>query len=240
MYQLVYWPHLPGRGEPIRLLLEDAGVPYEDVARRPEAEGGGFQAVRDYLHGAGEGMPGFAPPYLIEGELRLSQMSAICGYLGPRHGLCPDDDAGRARALQLMLTVGDAMDEAHDTHHPVSSALYYEEQKAAALQAAGLFRTQRLPKWLGYFERVRSQSGGDYLMGAAASYPDLALFHLVEGLRFAFPRATARVLRDSPCVQALCATVAQRPRLSAYLRSPRRIPFNQDGIFRHYPELDDP
>lgn len=236
MYTLIYWPFLPGRGEYVRLCLEEAGATYVDLARLPEADGGGVGAVRPHLYGGAAGAPGFAPPYLIHEGRKLGQMSAICAYVAQRHGLVPDDAWARARALQLTLSLSDVATEVHDVHHPVSSSLYYEDQKDEAVRAAAAFRDQRLPKWLGYFEACLAD--GEHLLGAF-SYPDLCLFQTVEGLRYAFPRASERVLADTPRVRSLCQRVAERPRIAAYLTSGRRPAFNQDGIFRAYPELDD-
>lgn len=238
MYQLLYWPSIPGRGELVRLVLEDAGVEYDDVARRPEAEGGGIAPLIARLYGRGGAMPGFAPPYLIDGDLELAQTPAICAYLGARHGLAPDGEGARARALQLELTIGDAFDEAHDIHHPISTSLYFEDQEPEAIRAAEAFRDERLPLWLGFFERVLAASDGPYVFGERASYVDLGLFQLVEGLRYALPNATAAAIEATPTVAALVERVRARERLSAYLRSDRRLPFNEDGIFRHYGQLD--
>ncbi|MGB5703731.1 MAG: glutathione S-transferase [Polyangiales bacterium] len=237
-YQLYYWPILQGRGEFVRLVLEEAGAPYVDVARMPEAEGGGFKPLLAFVQGEQPGHPPYAPPVLVDGELVLAQSAAICAYLGERHGLAPDDPGRRKQALQLQLTVGDVADEAHDAHHPISAMLYYEDQKEAALQAAAKFREERLPNFLGYFERVIERSGGPWLMGGALTYPDLALFQLFEGLRYAFPNALADVCSSTPSVLALRDRVAARPRIADYLASPRRLPFNEHGVFRHYPELD--
>jgi glutathione S-transferase len=238
MYKLVYWPFLQGRGEFVRLVLEDAGVVYDDVARRPEKEGGGAAVVREHLYGQGTGMPGFAPPYLIDGEFKLAQMPVICAYLGQRHGLAPESETLRLRALQLQFTLADLLDEVHDTHHPLGSALYYEDQKDEAVRAAQMFREQRLGKWLGFFERALTHEDGGALVGGAVSYVDLGLFQIVEGLGYAFPVAARRALQEAPRVAALHQQMRERPRLAAYLSSDRRIPFNEHGIFRHYAELD--
>jgi glutathione S-transferase len=238
MYTLIYWPFLQGRGEFVRLVLEDANVPYLDQAREPIDEGGGVPAVTKYLYGQGEGMPGFAPPFLIDGESRLAQMPAVCALLGERHGLAPLDEVLRMRAMQMQLTIGDAVDAVHDTHHPVSTGLTYEQQKDEAQVAAKSFREERLGKWLGFFETVLIQNNTGVLVGDAITYPDLALFQLVEGLRYAFPIALAPALVSAPAIAALHQTVRTRPRIAAYLASERRIAFNEDGIFRHYPELD--
>lgn len=237
MYTLIYWPFLQGRGEFVRLVLEDAGVAYDDLARRSEA--GGVAAVRAHLHGQGEGMPGFAPPFLIHDDLKLAETPAICAYLGQRHGLAPEGEGARAQALQLQLSISDVVTEVHDTHHPLGASLYYEDQKEGALQRARDFRGQRLEVWLSYFEKVLGHSGGPYLLGAELSYPDLGLFQLVEGLKYAFPNAVRPVLAQCPQLVKLHGKVRERPRLAEYLASDRRLPFNQEGIFRHYPELDE-
>jgi glutathione S-transferase len=175
----------------------------------------------------------------VHDELVLGQSAAICAYLAERHGLAPLDSGPRKQALQLQLTIADVADEAHDTHHPVGVALYYEDQKDAAREAARQFLDQRLPRFLGYFERVLERSGGSWLMGSALTYPDLSLFQLLEGLAYAFPKGFARVGESTPAILGLRDRVAERPRIAAYLESDRRIPFNQDGVFRYYPELDD-
>ena len=199
-YELYYWPVLQGRGEFVRLVLEEAGAPYVDVARLPEDQGGGFKPLLAFMHGDRPGQPAYAPPILVHGEVVLAQSAAICAYLGERHGLVPEDEAGRKQALQLQLTIGDVSDEAHDTHHPVSGELYYEDQKAAALEASRQYLEVRLPKFFSYFERVLQRSDGPWLMGEALTYPDLSLFQLVEGLGYAFPRGFAKVAESSPSV----------------------------------------
>jgi glutathione S-transferase len=237
-YELYYWPTIPGRGEFVRLVLEEAGAPYVDVGRRPSEEGGGVEAVVAFWAGRSEGHPVFAPPVLKQGELVLAQTAAICHFLGRRHGLAPGDEAGEAHALELQLTIADLVDEVHDTHHPISAALYYDEQKPEAKRRAAYFVGERLPRFLGYFERVLRHNGGDVLAGASVSHADLSLFQALEGLAFAFPRAFARASEATPGVLALRERVRRRPRIAAYLASERRMAFNQEGIFRRYPELD--
>ena len=236
-YELVYWPFLQGRGEFVRLVLEDAGVAYVDVAREPEGHGGGVEAVRD-AGGAGTGaLTPFAPPVLRAGARVIGQTALICGWLGERHGLAPADEAGRLAARQLMLTILDVVDEAHDTHHPIAASLYFEDQRDAAIAAGRIFSGERLAQWLAYFEGVAPPEA-DWLLGAQASYADLALFQLVEGLEYAFPNAMRRLAPQAVRVHAIRERVRRRPRIAAYLASPRRIPFNEAGVFRHYPELD--
>jgi len=237
-YQLYYWPNIPGRGEFVRLVLEEAGSRYVDVGRQPRAEGGGVEAVVAYWAGKREGHPIFAPPVLEQGEFVLAQTAAICHFLGQRHGLAPADEAGAAHALELQLTIADLVGEAHDTHHPVSAMLYYEDQKPAAKKRAAHFVRERLPRFLGYFERVLRHNGGGVLVGTGVSHADLSLFQALEGLAYAFPRAFASASAATPGVLALRERVRERPRIAAYLASGRRMPFNQEGIFRHYPELD--
>jgi len=236
-YELVYWPFLQGRGEFVRLVLEEAGAEYVDVARLPEAQGGGVQAVLALREEAAANRLAFAPPYLRAGALVIGQTAVICDWLAVRHGLAGDDDVSALAVRQLLLTILDVVDEAHDVHHPIASALYYEDQKAAALEAARAFTGERLGEWLAYLDEVAS-GNADWLAGDALSVADLALFQLVEGLAYAFPNAMVRLAPDAPAVLAIRDRVRERPRIADYLASDRRISFNEDGIFRHYPELD--
>jgi glutathione S-transferase len=236
-YELYYWPSIQGRGEFVRLALEEAGADYVDVARHG---GRGMQALLNLLEGPRAERPPFAPPILKAGKLVIAQTANILLYLGARHGLAPANEAGRLWANQLQLTIADFVDETHNTHHPIASSLYYEEQRREAKRYTDLFLKERAPKFLGYFEDVlrRNKRGDRWLIGARLSYPDLSLFQITAGLRYAFPRATARLGRNYPRVAALHDRVAERPRIAAYLASDRRIPFNEMGIYRHYPELD--
>ena len=231
-YELYYWPEIQGRGEFVRLALEDAGADYVDVARRLK----GMAAMMRFLESRSIERPPFAPPFLKAGKLVIAQTANILLFLGPRLRLAPKDEAGRVWANQLQLTIADWVAEVHDTHHPISGGLYYEDQKREAKRRAADFRTERLPKFLGYFEKVLKRS--DCLLGKTISYVDLSLFQMVEGLRFAFPRAMAKLEREHQRIVTLHDRVSIRPRLASYLSSPRRLPFNQEGIFRHYPELD--
>ncbi len=238
-YELYYWPSIQGRGEFVRLAMEEAGADYVDVAREPEP-GGGVPALLRFLDGETIPRPPFAPPFLRAGKLVVGQTANILLYLGARHRLAPASEAGRLWAHQLQLTMADFVLEAHDTHHPISGGLYYEEQRREARQRAAEFLESRAPKYLGYFEHVlvRNPAGDRYLIGNRLTYPDLSLFQVAAGLAYAFPRAMARLEKKCPRIAALRDRVAARPRIAAYLASERRIPFNQEGIFRHYEELD--
>ena len=239
-YELYYWPSIQGRGEFVRLALEEAGADYRDVAREPEARGGGVAALLRLLEGRSLERPPFAPPFLKAGRLLIAQTANILLYLGGRHGLAPAGEAGRLWAHQLQLTIADLVQEIHDTHHPISVELYYEDQRDEARRRAAGFLARRVPRFLGYFEQVmaRNPSGDRHLVGARPSYVDLSLFQIVAGLRYAFPKAMARLERKLPRVVALHDRVAVRPRIAAYLASERRLPFGEEGIFRHYGELD--
>ncbi len=241
-YRLYYWPGIQGRGEFVRLVLEDAGAPYVDVARLPDDEGGGMGALVGFLKRDDVGTPTFAPPILQHGDLYVSQTATICAYLGERHGLAPDGDA-RWQAQYLQLTLADFVAEIHDTHHPIAGSLYYDDQKAEAQRRTAAFRDERLPKFLGYFERVltlNAAADGRWFVGADCSHADLSLFQVVAGLEYAFPNALGALRDGHPHVFALRDRVRKRPNVAAYLASERRIPFNEHGIFRHYPELDAP
>lgn len=239
-YLLYYWPHIPGRGEFVRLALEEGAADYVDVGRLPENEGGGRPGVARMLERAADGRTPFAPPVLQAGKLLISQTANILQYLGPRLGLVPKAEAARLWAHQLQLVLADFVVEAHDTHHPIAKSLYYEDQKPEALRRAGNFRTLRLPKFLGYFERLleASPGGGRHLVGKSLSYVDLSMFHVLAGLDYAFPETMKASAAGHPRLMALGQRVAHRPRIAAYLASSRRMPFNQHGLFRHYPELD--
>ncbi|HWU12647.1 MAG TPA: glutathione S-transferase [Caulobacter sp.] len=240
-YQLHYWPTIQGRGEFVRLALEEAGAAYVDVARGDD-EDGGEQALMDDM--SEHDRPPFAPPYLVDGDLVIGQTANILLHLGLRHGLAPRDEGGRLWVNQLQLTIADLVAEAHDVHHPVGMGLYYEDQKNEAARRAEEFRTRRMKKYLGWFETVlaraqpKAGNRGGWLTGEALTYADLSLFQVVEGLRYAFPRAMARLEPRLGRVIAVRDAVAQRPNIAAYLASERRIPFSTEGIFRHYPELD--
>ena len=237
-YALYYWPMLQGRGEYVRLALEEAGASYVDVAREPETDGLGLPALTRILEDLDEPRPSFAPPFLRDGDMVVGQTAAILLYLGPRLGLVGAAEDERIWTHQIQLTIADMVAEAHDTHHPVAVGLAYEDQKAEAARRAAHFRTDRIPEFLAWFEHVLSRNVGTHLVGDRLSYADLSLFQLVDGLRYAFPKAMAAQLPDHPHVAALHAAVARRPRIAAYLASPRRIPFNEQGIFRRYAELD--
>lgn len=239
-YELYYWPTIQGRGEFVRLALEEGGARYVDVAREPESAGGGVPALMALLQSEALRQPPYAPPILKAGDRCIAQTANILLYLAPRLKLVPRDEATRLWAHQLQLTVADLVDEAHDTHHPIAGSLYYHQQKAAARKRSAHFREARIPKYLGYFERVleRNRGGRGYAVGGALTYVDLSLFQVVAGLRYAFPKAMRRAERHCPRLTALHERVAKRPRIAAYLASPRRIPFNEQGIFRRYPELD--
>ncbi len=237
-YELYYWPEIPGRGEFVRLTLEAAGASYVDVAREPESAGGGVPALLALLQDKALPLAPFAPPFLKTGELVIAQTALILEFLGPRLGMSPRDEPGRLRASQLQLTIADAVVEAHDAHHPLGAALYYEEQEREAKRRARVFVTERIPKFLSYFERALGKASGEYFVGGALSHVDLSMFQLLGGLKYAFPNAMAASEKEIPRLLALHARVAAEPRVAAYLASNRRLPFNRQGIFRHYPELD--
>ncbi len=238
-YELYYWPSIQGRGEFVRLALEAAGASYRDIAREDEAAGGGVESLMQLLKGETEHPP-FAPPILKADDLLIAQTANILMFLGERHGLAPHDQPGRIWANELQLTIADFVVEVHDSHHPIASGLYYEDQLEEAKRRAADFLDNRAPKFLHYFERVlaKNPSGSAYLIGNALSYPDLSLFQMVSGLRYAFPRAMAEFEHDLPLTVGFHDRVSQNPQILAYLTSTRRIPFNEEGIFRHYPELD--
>jgi glutathione S-transferase len=232
-YELYYWPTIQGRGEFVRLALEDAGADYRDMAR-----GKGGMAAMTRMLDSKKGIPPFAPPFLKAGSMVIGQTANILFYLGPRHGLAPKSEAARLQLHELQLTITDFIAEVHDTHHPIGVSLYYEDQKGPAKKRSAEFLKERVPKYLGYFERILKASDGAYVTGRKATYVDLSLFQIVEGLRYAFPKRMKKFEREIPGLIDLHNRVAARPNIKAYLDSDRRIAFNKDGIFRHYKALD--
>jgi len=235
-YELYYWPQIQGRGEFVRLALEEAAAPYVDVAREP----GGEDRLVALLDERANATPPFAPPFLRAGRRMIAQTANILLFLGERHALAPKGDSARLWTHQLQLTIADLVAEVHDAHHPISAGLYYEDQRREAKKRTADLGANRLPKFLGYFERVlaANPSGPRYLVGARLTYADLSLFQIIAGLRYAFPKAMRTLARGHSRVIDLHERVRSRPRIAAYVASPRRIPFNTQGVFRHYPELD--
>ena len=235
-YELYYHPTVQGRGEFVRLALEEAGADYVDVARRKGKAG--VPAMMKIIENKRSAHPPFAPPFLKAGKLIVAQAANVLFFLGPRLNLAPRDEAGRFWAHQLQLTITDLVVEIHDTHHPITSWLYFEEQRPAARRRTTDFWRYRVPKFLGYFEHVLQTNGGRFLIGRRLTYVDLSIFQIIEGLRYAFPRRMKRFEKKIPGLIELHDRVAARPRIKAYLASPRRIPFSQWGIYRYYKELD--
>lgn len=222
----------------MRLALEEAGAEYLDIALVPEKEGGGAPAIVRYLQDAGAKRPPFAPPFLVAGRQVIGQTANILLYLGEQHGLAPRDAAGRAWVNQLQLTLVDFVAEIHDTHHPLGPSLYYDEQKPEAKKRTAAFLAGRLPKYLDYFERVLERNGaGPWLVGRRLTYADLSLAQVIAGLQYGFPAATRDALRKRPRLARLHEAVFARPRIRRYLASGRRLAFNNDDVFRRYPEL---
>lgn len=239
-YELYYWPTIQGRGEFVRLALEAAGADYVDVAR----ESGGMRKMNTWLQGGKVQRPPFACPFLVDGKRVVGQTALILHYLGPKLGLVGASEADRLWTHEIQLAITDFIVEVHDVHHPVGTSLYYEEQRTESLRRAHTFRTERLPKYMRWFETILQRNAKNkdakmpHLVGGRLGYVDLSLFQVVEGLRYAFPKASAKVLKKAPLVMAVRDGVASHKRVAAYLASERRIPFNTQGIFRHYPELD--
>jgi glutathione S-transferase len=233
-YELYYWAEIQGRGEFVRLALEEAGADYIDVARRR----GGTEKMMRFMESPRVQHPPFAPPFLKAGKVIIGQSANILLFLGQRHGLAPKSEQGRLWVHQLQLTIADLVVEAHDTHHPLGVGLYYEDQKDEAKRRAGEFLKERAPKFLGYFEKVLKHNNTGWLVGRSMTYADLSLFQVVAGLRYAFPKSMQKLSREHPRVIEVHDRVMARPNIAAYVASKRRIPFNEYGIFRRYPELD--
>lgn len=236
-YELYYWDGIQGRGEFVRLALEHAGADYVDVVRDPDR---GTPEMMKLMKSTSEASIPFAPPFLRDGDLVISHVANILFYLGPKLGLAPADEGLRWFQNGLQLTVTDFLAEVHDTHHPIATSKYYEEQKEEAKARTTEFLTHRVPKFLGYFERVIEQNpaSSGHVIGNGITYVDLSLFQVIEGLTYAFPKAMKHCGNRYPGLVALRDKVKASTAIDAYLASPRRLDFNEHGIFRYYPELD--
>jgi len=239
-YEFYYWPMIQGRGEVVRLALEEAGANYIDVARSDEEQEDNRAAILAILQDTNLERPPFAPPFLSDNGLIIAQAAAILQYLAPRINLIGTEEAERTFAHQIQLTVTDFLMEVHDTHHPLASALYYEDQVEEAIKRSANFIEMRIPKYLEYFEKILNNNKSDsgWLISDKLTYPDLSLFQIIEGLNYAFPNAFSKIGENYPKALALRERVRNRTNTAAYLASNRRIPFNTKGVFRHYPELD--
>ncbi len=231
--ELWYWPDIPGRGEFVRLFLEAGEIEYEDMARQQGAE-----ALLADLAGR-EGIRPFAPPYIVDDEVVIGQTAHILTYLTDREGLGSGDLPTELKLIQLQLDLADFVEEVHSTHHPIASARYYNEQMEAAFERATDFRDARVPKYFAHFEAALETHGGPFVLGEQWSHVDTSLYQVLEGMDYAFPNLARRIAEDYPHLQALQAAVPEIEGIAAYLASDRRLGFNQDGIFRHYEELDE-
>lgn len=238
-YELYYWPGIQGRGEFVRLALEEARADYIDIARLT-GQNKGMTAMMQFLENPGHYNPPFAPPFLKSGKQVIAQTANILHFLGPRLGLVPKTETKRLWAHQLQLTIADLVSEIHDVHHPISGSLYYHQQKQEAKRKAGYFTRERMPKFLNYFEHILKSNPGNnsYVLGRNLSYVDLSIFQIIAGLGYAFPERMKKLEPEFPALINLYNKVIQRQNIASYLNSERRIPFNNNGIFRHYPELD--
>ena len=240
VYELYYWPHIQGRGEVVRLALEAGDADYIDIARNADSVEAGREKILEKINEESATRPPFAPPFLIDGDIVVAQAANILFYLGPKLGLAPSSETERIFAHQLQLTITDLLMEVHDTHHPISNALYYEEQKEESVQRASGFIDNRIPKYMNYFEKVlkNNPSHSGWLIGDKMTYVDLSLFQVVQGLRYAFPKGFKKYEKRCLSVLSLNDKVFLDNKVSKYLSSDRRIPFNKSGVFRYYPELD--
>ncbi|KAK3723430.1 hypothetical protein LTR37_001682 [Vermiconidia calcicola] len=251
-YELLYHPGVPGRGEPIRLLLEAAGVPYNDIANQ---EKNGYDTVQKIcmnkaLESDNGNPPVFSPPALrVPGAgkdgkaLVISQTPNILSYLGDRTGMAGDEQE-KYWVAQLALTALDLANEVHDSHHPIAVAKYYEEQKEESKGKSKDIRENRFPKFFSYFQRTlqgnkeRGGVEGKYMVGKQLTYADTTIWQVLDGCMFAFPKEMEARKEEFPdLLQGFYESVKSEKGLKEYLASDRRLEYSM-GIFRQYPELD--
>tara|TARA_A100001391_G_scaffold7621_5_gene4898 strand:+ start:10017 stop:10736 length:720 start_codon:yes stop_codon:yes gene_type:complete len=236
-YQLFYWPSIPGRGEFVRLFMEAAELEYEDVARTDGAD-----ALVEDLHARGGeegGIRPFAPPYLVDDDVVIGQTALILLYLSDKEGLGSGDLATDLKLMQVQMDIADLVEEIHGSHHPIAPSLYYADQMDAAFEKAADLRATRIPKYLIHFDNALAANGGPFMLGDQWSHVDTSLFQLMEGLDYAFPNYMAQMQGTWANLEALQTAVPDIEGLAPYLASERRMEFNEDGLFRHYEELDE-
>ncbi|KAI0012376.1 glutathione S-transferase protein-like protein [Xylariaceae sp. FL0662B] len=242
-YELIYYTGVPGRGEHVRLMFEEAGAPYEDTQFLSFDKA--RETVTHWLGAGGHGNPKyFAPPLFKHGDLVMSQTPNILLYLGPKLGLAGsrEDDVYRVNALALTALDG-LCNEVHDSHHPIAVMLPYEDQKEESLRRSQYWIKNRLLTHLEYWQKALvgdKETGGPWLLGTTLTYADLVLFQCLDGTTYAFPNAMkqARESGKYDRVFELWEAVKARPNIAAYLGSNRRQKYQDWGIYRHYPDND--
>jgi glutathione S-transferase len=172
-YEFYYWPMIQGRGEVVRLALEEAGVHYIDVARSDKKQEDNRAAILAILQDPDLERPPFAPPFLLDNGVMIAQAAAILQYLAPKINLIGNEETEKIFANQIQLTVTDFLMEVHDTHHPLASALYYEDQVEEAKKRSANFIELRIPKYMDYFEKIltNNKSNSGWLIGDKLTYP---------------------------------------------------------------------
>ncbi|MCB2067741.1 MAG: glutathione S-transferase [Erythrobacter sp.] len=231
--ELWYWPEIPGRGEFIRLFCAAGEIDYVDMARVENAD-----ALVEHMH-ALEGMRPFAPPYIVDGDVVIGQTPLILQYLSDREGLGSGEMEVDLKLFQLQMDIADFVQEVHSVHHPIASELHYADQMAEAFDRAQNFRANRLPKYLIHFDNALAANGGPFSLGQQWSHVDTSLFQVMEGLDYMFPNYMAAMQGSWPYLEGLQGAVPEIDGLADYLASEERIEFNENGIFRHYEELDE-
>ncbi|KEY69018.1 hypothetical protein S7711_03320 [Stachybotrys chartarum IBT 7711] len=244
-YELIYWPSAPGRGEPVRLLFEEAGVPYADTAKDAGRAVETIQGLMAAEHlGDDSNPPVFAPPLLRHGDLLINQLPNILLYLAPKLGLAPAAGPAVYHLNAIVLTLLDGfVNELHETHHPIATSQYYDDQKPEAKKRSKSYREERLPRFLGYAQRLldaKTSGDGPWLYGGSLTYADLVLFQGIHGTKYAFPKTVEKLQKSGKYdgVFALFDAVQERPNIKAYMASDRRVDYSQ-GIWRYYPELEE-
>ncbi|TAQ89053.1 hypothetical protein B7494_g2622 [Chlorociboria aeruginascens] len=242
-YELIYYTGVPGRGEHVRLMLEEAGVPYEDTQFLSFDEA--RKNVTSWLAGGEHGNPPyFAPPLFKHGDLVISQTPNILLYLGPKLGLAGSRENDLYKINALALTALDLLcNEVHDTHHPIAVMLTWEEQKGESKRRSKYWVQNRLPTVLAYWQRVlenEERGSGLWLLGDIFTYADLVLFQCLDGTNYSFPKAIkqARETGKYDKVFKLYEDVKARPNIAQYLASNRRQKEQDWGIYRHYDDND--
>jgi len=231
MWQILYWPAKDadgkvaagaGRAEYLRVLFEEAGVPYQDVTA-------GLRAFF-WQNLEAQPYPALAPPAIRKNNFILGQTAVCAKRLAMEFGFYPTDEDDAAHAEQIVTTVHEYIAEGRSAFHPVKNTMSYHDQKEEAKPYIAAFKADRLPRYMTNFERFlkANRGGGGFFVGDSLSYVDLQVMVMLQVTRSQFPDAWEAL--DAKLLKDHLAQMEARPRIKAYLLSDRKQPFAGDSM----------
>ena len=202
-YRLFYWEKR-GRGEQIRLLLNELGQEYEDVYVPMNEE---FMKLKRQ----GPGTLYFGSvPMLEDGDFKLAQGPVIMNYLGRKHGLMPADLQPAAKTEAMVVG-------AEDMRMAYFRLLGDGREEKQAKFVGGAWNDRWLSAWSGLIE-LNGDTG--YLVGSTLTQADLAVWDALDAIITWIDGAT---FASFARVQKFYESIKARPAIASYLASDRRI-----------------